>query len=164
MATQAAISVEEYLRSSYDYDPEYVRGEVVERPMPTKKHNKAGKRFLQIFQPLEAALGAFVIYEVRSRLDYDLVRLPDISLYLAEPDGDVPTEPPLVAVEILSPDDRLSRLSQKLVEHLTWGVAHCWVADPESRRLYTFDGHLQEVDQFTLPEFNLTITPAQIFE
>ena len=164
MATQTAISVEEYLATSYEYDPEYVRGEVVDRPMPTKKHSKAQKRLLKIFEPIEDGFGAFVIHEVRSRLEPLIVRLPDVSLYLREPEGDVPTEPPLVAIEIVSPEDRFSRLTEKLAEYRTWGVAHCWMADPESRRLYTFDGHLEEVDHFILPEFNLTITPAQIFE
>ena len=156
--------MEEYLRSSYDYDPEYVRGEVVERPMPTKKHSKAQKRLLNIFEPVEAAFGAFTIFAVRSRLDHDLIRLPDFSLYLSEPEGEVPAEPPLLVVEILSPDDRLSQLMKKCAEYRRWGVKHVWVADPEDRKLMVHDTGLRLVDEFTIPEFNLTITPAQIFE
>jgi Uma2 family endonuclease len=93
-----------------------------------------------------------------------LIRLPDVSLYLSEPDGEVPAEPPLVVAEILSPDDRLSPFMRKCGEYHSWGVKHIWAADPEDRKLMVYDSRLHLVDDFTIPEFKLTITPAQIFE
>ena len=46
MAARALISVEEYLRTSYDPDCEYVDGEVQERIVGQKKHAKLQKAFV----------------------------------------------------------------------------------------------------------------------
>jgi Uma2 family endonuclease len=36
----------------------------------------------------------------------------------------VPDTPPLIVVEILSPDDRLTEVREKLEEYRAWGVPH----------------------------------------
>jgi Uma2 family endonuclease len=54
----------------------------------------------------------------------------------------VPDTPPLVAIEILSPDDRLIEVRQKLEEYQAWGVPHIWLIDPRSHRFYTCDSGL----------------------
>jgi hypothetical protein len=38
MGTKALISPEQYLSTHYEWDPEYVRGELRERPMPDGVH------------------------------------------------------------------------------------------------------------------------------
>jgi hypothetical protein len=53
---------------------------------------------------------------------------------------------------------------RKCGEYHSWGVKHIWAADPEDRKLMVYDSRLHLVDDFTIPEFKLTITPAQIFE
>lgn len=72
--------------------------------------------------------------------------------------------PPLIAIEILSPDDRLSEVRNKLEEYRAWGVAHVWLADPHSRRLYRCDEGLAEVERFTVSEPGLDISADLIFE
>jgi hypothetical protein len=39
-----------------------------------------------------------------------------------------------------------------------------WLVDPHSRRLYTCDTGLTEVTSFTIPELNITLGPAEIFD
>ena len=39
----------------------------------------------------------------------------------------VPTIPPFVAIEILSPDDRMTDVRNKLAEYRAWGVTHVWL-------------------------------------
>jgi len=69
-----------------------------------------------------------------------------------------------VAIEILSPDDRYSKLMQKFEEYSAWGVRHIWLVDPESRKLHVYtDGTLSEVFALTIPEFDMQFTAAQIF-
>ena len=46
---------------------------------------------------------------------------------------DVLTEPPLLVVEILSPDDRYSDMQQRAQDYLRMGVETIWIVDPESR-------------------------------
>jgi Uma2 family endonuclease len=76
----------------------------------------------------------------------------------------VPTTPPFVAIEILSPDDRMATVRSKLAEYRTWGAPHIWPVDPHSKRMYTFDAELREVSTLRIPELKLEVTPADIFE
>ncbi|MCX6595260.1 MAG: Uma2 family endonuclease [Acidobacteria bacterium] len=164
MATQAAIPVEEYLRSSYEHDREYVHGEVVERAMPTKKHGRTQTLLARCLATVEQTHAAYVVTETRAKLDEDLFRIPDVSVYWPPPAGEVPSVPPLVAIEILSPDDPFSAVMKKCAEYRRWGVKHVWVTDPDERKLMVYDDGLRPVGEIIIPEFNLTITPAQIFE
>ncbi len=51
------------------------------------------------------------------------------------PPEQIPSSPPLVVIEITSPDDRHQDLLEKLEEYRTWGVAHVWVVEPELKSL-----------------------------
>ena len=164
MATQAAIPVEEYLRSSYEHDREYVHGEVVERAMPTKKHGRTQTLLARCLAAVEQTHEAYVVTETRGKVEDQLYRIPDVAVYWPEPSEEVPSVAPLVAIEILSPDDRFSALMKKCEEYRRWGVKHVWVTDPDERKLMVYGDGLRPVGEFVLPEFNLTITPAQIFD
>ena len=49
------------------------------------------------------------------------------------------TVPPLICVEILSPDDRIYRAKLVLADYLRMGVPHNWLIDPLRRAAFTFD-------------------------
>jgi len=158
MATGALITPEKYLSTYFEREPEYVHGELVERSLPTFSHGK-----------LQIRLGALLLRigiscaEVRMRLAEDLYRIPDIAVFEHVPKEEVPTSPPLLIVEINSPDDRLHDVEQKLEEYRAWGVAHIWFVEPELKKLYTYERGLVNVQQLELPQFNLTITAADLF-
>jgi len=62
-------------------------------------------------------------------------RIPDVCVYLQPaPHDPVLKTPPFIAIEILSPEDRMSRLRQKIDEYLAFGVSYVWLIDPERRR------------------------------
>jgi len=86
-------------------------------------------------------------------------RIADVAVYEGEePQGAVPAETPLVVIEILSPDDRMSETLDKLSEYRAWGVPHVWMVDPDTRSLYTYeDSGLREVNSFQLPEYGVRI-------
>jgi len=90
--------------------------------------------------------------------------IPDFAVFWRTKPPLVPDAPPLIAIEILSPDDRLTAVREKLEEYRAWGVGHVWLVDPHSRRLYTCDTGLTEVTSFTIPELNITLGPAEIFD
>ena len=103
--------------------------------------------------------------ELRVQVRPGLHRIPDVSVfYPNEPQERIPATPPFVAVEILSPDDRMSEVRSKLAEYRAWGVTHVWLVDPHSKRMYTCEAGLVEVATLKLPEFGLEVTPADIFE
>ncbi len=76
----------------------------------------------------------------------------------------MPDQPPFIAVEILSPDDRLNAVREKLEEYKSWGVPHVWLVDPHSRRMYTCEAGLTEVPSLRIPELDVEVTPSEIFE
>lgn len=90
--------------------------------------------------------------------------IPDVAVFHGSEPPPVPDTPPLVAIEILSEDDRMASMRDKLEQYKTWGVAHPWLVDPHSRWLYTCDAGLAEVAQFDVPELEITVQPGDIFD
>jgi Uma2 family endonuclease len=74
------------------------------------------------------------IQEQKTRFPWGNVRIPDMSVWpktvLPEP---VFTVPQLIAVEILSPEDRQSRTQDKIEDYRRFGIPHIWIVDPVRR-------------------------------
>jgi Uma2 family endonuclease len=164
MAAQTQISVEEYLRTSFDgTDREYLDGEIVERGMPTQEHSRAQARLIAWFAALEEKFHFDYLPELRVRVAERRYRVVDLAVFVDKPAEQVPSSPPLVAIEILSPDDRFTDVLAKLEEYQRWGVTHVWFVDPISRKLYVYSASLKEVSAFRLPEYGVEISAADIF-
>jgi len=165
MGAKAAISVEEYLHTSFpDLDREYRDGEVLERSMPDSPHGATQGLLCGFFVALRKTRPLYVRPETRMKLREGLYLIPDVAVFWRSKPPLVPIAPPLIAIEILSPDDLQAAVLEKLQEYRDWGVPHAWLVDPHSRRLYTCDTSLTEVNSFTIPELNVTPGPADIFE
>jgi Uma2 family endonuclease len=70
--------------------------------------------------------------------DPDTVRGPDVTFYEdAETAEDMERQyaavPPLLAVEVLSRNDRVNTIMRRVAQLLSRGVAMVWVVDPEAR-------------------------------
>jgi Uma2 family endonuclease len=166
MATGALTSAEQYLATHFgEREPEFVRGELVNRSMPTFAHAEAQAILAGLFRQLRKAHPVHGVTEIRVRLKPDLFRIPDVALFAGpRPSEPVPSSPPLVIIEITSPDDRHQDLLEKLEEYRTWGVAHVWVVEPElkSLRVYSVSG-LANVSKFELPEFGFHVSAEELF-
>ena len=93
-----------------------------------------------------------------------LYRIPDVAVFWPSRPDAVPDSPPLIDIEILSTDDRLTAVREKLQEYRELGVGHVWLVDPHSQRLYTCDTGLTEVKSLVIPELGIELTAGQIFE
>jgi Uma2 family endonuclease len=166
MESKAALPVEEYLRTSFpDLDKEYRDGELVERSLPDYLHSKTQGLLILLLGALRKAFPVFVCPELRVRVRPGLIRIPDVSVYYPnEPQESVPTTPPFVAIEILSPDDRMTNVRNKLAEYRAWGITHVWLVDPHSKRMYVWNAELVEVSTLRVPELRFELTPKDIFE
>jgi Uma2 family endonuclease len=164
VATKTQITAEQYLRTTFEHDAEFVHGEIVERSMPDYIHSTI--QFLVLLR-FGALLGAHRLYprpELRLRVAPDAYRIPDVSVLTQPPQQRVPDVPPLVVVEILSQDDRHSDLMQKLEEYRQWGVPNIWVVDPSTKRLSIYSKlGLQNVSALSLPDYSFELTPADLF-
>jgi Uma2 family endonuclease len=165
MGTKTLMSVDEYLHTTFDgADREYLDGEVVERNMGNKSHGRVQLRLGALLQALEQRTGVYVVVEVRQKVSPTRYRIPDIAVFEREPAEEVPSTPPIVAIEILSPDDRIGYILPKLEEYRNWGVRHIWAADPEDRKLFTYgETGLHEVIEVLLPEYGVVLSATDIF-
>jgi Uma2 family endonuclease len=139
MATSTQIPVEEYLRTSYDPDCEYVDGELLDRNVGEKTHSKVQKRLMILLGQREVELGIFVLQEWRMQTGARRYRIPDFLVVAGpEPEEAVLSTPPFICVEILSPEDRMTRMQKKVAEYLAFGVRYVWVLDPSSKEAYAY--------------------------
>ena len=82
-----------------------------------------------------APVGMDVLPEVRVQVSAKRFRVPDICV-ARESDEPVLTTPPFLCIEILSPEDRMGRVEQRISDYLKIGVPYVWVLDPETRQAY----------------------------
>jgi Uma2 family endonuclease len=165
MATTALITAEQYLSMHFEREPELVHGELVERSLPTFPHGDLQLEIGSRLRALRRSHNVFTGAEVRVRMAEDLYRIPDISMWTGpEPPPALPDSPPLLVVEISSPDDRFHEVLKKCEEYRVWGVPHIWVVEPELKRCHIYEsGSLTEFSRLTLPQFGLDIAAAELF-
>jgi Uma2 family endonuclease len=166
MGAKTVISVEEYLRTSYPgLDREYREGEVLERTMPDFLHSYTQGLLAGFLVALRGALKLVVCPELRVKLGPSRYLIPDIAVFHpSRPEQLVPDTPPFIVIEVLSPDDRMSEVLNKLEEYRQWGVPHIWLVDPHAKRMYAFDGALTGVPALRIPDLALEVNPTDIFE
>lgn len=164
MATGTLISVDEYLSTSYDPDMEYVDGVLVERNVGEWLHSLIQSNI--IFALRRKYPGIYVVPELRSKVTQSRYRLPDVSVLLARPKSAALHEPAFVAVEILSEEDRMSRLMEKLHEYAANGTPNIWVIDPRLKGIFLYeDKTLREVqDELVTEDPRFELTREEIFQ
>jgi Uma2 family endonuclease len=149
MSAATLISVSEYLSTTYRPDCDYVDGEVVERNLGERDHSQIQTRLTVFFGTRESELGVCTLVEQRVQVKPTRFRIPDVCLIAADaPDEQIITHPPLVCIEVLSREDTMSRVVERLDDYLNMGVPNIWVIDPQTRRgyRYTAEGFLEAKD------------------
>jgi Uma2 family endonuclease len=140
MATIASVPVEEYLRTTYHPDREYVDGQLVERHVGEYFHSRLQFLIGLIlgFRERERRFRAFTELRVHVS-DEPRYRVPDLCVK-ALPHQRTPIliRPDLV-IEIVSPDDEVPEMLTKIGDYLAAGIPHIWVVDPYKRTLAEAD-------------------------
>jgi Uma2 family endonuclease len=140
-------TVREYLRTNWSPDREFVDGQIEERNVGEKEHSILQRYLTVLFAINRIAWGVEVFPELRTQTQSKRFRIPDV---LVVRSGDkferYLTSPPLIAIEILSPEDSMSAMHAKAAEYREFGVAHIWILDPERRiALQATETALEEV-------------------
>jgi Uma2 family endonuclease len=144
MATQASpiVSVEEYLRSAYEPDCDYVDGVVEERHLGEIDHSEVQAAVLSFFRAKAGEWGLRALPECRVQVAATRFRVPDVTVLHA---GQIPKkiiyEAPLLCVEVLSPEDTWKRLKIKVEDYRKFGVENIWIFDPEEREVFRYDAN-----------------------
>jgi Uma2 family endonuclease len=88
----------------------------------------------------EREWGIRAVVEQRVQVKEHQFRVPDVCVILASaPIESIITHPPLLCVEILSPEDRMSEMLVKVNDYLAFGIRYVWVLDPLTRRAQIYD-------------------------
>ncbi len=165
MAVETLVPVSEYLATSYEVDPDYVDGELIERNLGEGKHSGLTMRLANWFYLRREQLQLEPFPEIRLRVLEQRYRVADLALAkgLGERQ-DVITERLAAAIEILSPDDSMRRMMPRIedllrVSDVVWAIepysGDAWVADLDGLRKVT-DGHLR------LPKYGVHLPLADV--
>lgn len=118
MATSPPLSIAEYLNTDYDPDLEYVEGQLVERNVGKWEHARIQAPLTIWFGQHEDEWKVQTATDIRTRVAWTKVRLPDVLLVGLGSQPPVIDEPPLLAVEILSDGDTLAATRKKCDEYI----------------------------------------------
>jgi Uma2 family endonuclease len=139
-ATAAAIAfvpVEEYLRTSYEPDVDYVDGYLEDRHVGETEHSDLQTEVAALLRMHGRAWGIYAFVELRVQVTMKRYRVPDICVmprtWKKTP---IVRETPLLCIEVLSPEDTFSRTQVKCKDYLAMGVPEVWILDPEERTAF----------------------------
>lgn len=148
------VPVQVYLNSSYEPDAEYVDGLIEERPMGEYDHSSWQHAIELWFAQHAKEWGIRVRPELRVQVTPGNFRVPDVTILdRNRPIEQVITHPPIAVVEILSPEDALSRMMSKLGEYERMGIQTILVLDPDGKHYRFREGGLKPLsaEPFDLP-------------
>jgi Uma2 family endonuclease len=161
------VSVREYLTTSYRPDCEYIDGRIEERNLGEYDHGLLQLFLGQLFMNHRDAWKIRVVTDVRTQVSNSHFRVPDLSVLRDDaPKEQIITHPPLIAIEILSPEDRLSRFQDRIDDYLVFGVENIWIIDPERRAAYTATSsglHPVRTNELTVPETPIRVVLSELF-
>lgn len=134
------MTVDEYRRTSFeDVEPDYVDGELEERNGGDRGHSTVQVLLVSQFASRQAQLGLDVLIEIRVQIDERRFRVADVAVWHERVRGrGVPKTRPALTIEILSPEDRLTRMLPRISDYFRAGVSTIWVIDPDDRRAMEF--------------------------
>jgi Uma2 family endonuclease len=160
-------TVREYLRTSWSPDREFVDGRIEERNLGEKEHSILQRFLTVLFAIKRAEWGVEVFPELRTQTQARRFRVPDVLVMRA---GDkferYVTQPPLIAIEILSPEDTLRAMQEKAAEYRQFGIEYIWIIDPEPRIAYRYTGSSLEEEQsgeLTVPGTPIRVALSEMF-
>jgi Uma2 family endonuclease len=161
-----------------DITYELVNGEAIPKMSPKRFHSRLTSALLFLLSDWNQGRGEVGIEWalVLTRNDRDWCPVPDLLYISYQRLGDIPLTddacpvPPELVIEIISPEQSFSSLSEKAVDYLNAGVSRVWNVDARAKQITIFYADApprvykgdDEITDILLPD--LTLTPRQIFE
>ncbi|MBK9167591.1 MAG: Uma2 family endonuclease [Bryobacterales bacterium] len=142
MPAHTQIPLDEYLGTDYSPDCDYIDGVLEERNVGENDHSFAQKQLLLYLSARERQWDVYVVQEQRIQVSPSRYRVPDLCVMPGgRPSEQVFSTPPVLCIEILSPEDRIARIQERIDDYLRFGVPTVWLIDPASKRgwIYTAD-------------------------
>ena len=161
------VSVGEYLATSYRPDCDYVDGEVQERNLGEKEHSLLQRALVFLFMKNSGTWQVEVYPELRVQVSPTRFRIPDITVTSAGLQWErILKAPALLFIEILSPEDTMRRIRERVDDYLKFGTKNVWVIDPDLRKAYVCSEHgfmEPEDGVLTVPETKIRVVLNELF-
>ncbi len=172
MATSTQVLVQDYLKTHYRPDVEYVDGELIprnstleENPLVAWAHGRLQCFIGSWFDRHEDEWNVLVAVEVRTRISSSIYRLPDVVVVRSAPEGSTITEAPFIIIEVLSPRDTYTETRRRAREYEQMGVENIWLIDPETRTAQSCTKESWvEVTRFTVEGTPIYLDVPTLFE
>ena len=168
MSSATLVSVQEYLATSYRPDRDFVDGELQERNLGELEHSLLQGAIFAWFWTRRREWNALPLVEQRVQVASTRFRVPDVTVLRSnQPLGPIITTPPLILIEVLSKDDSLRSMRERVDDYLNFGVMHVWILDPASKRAYVCSQTgFQEPEQgiLVVPNTPIRLVLSELFD
>lgn len=159
MASSTLVSVSEYLKNNYRPDCDYVDGKLEERNVGEHDHAALQAALILWFGQRQQEWNIEVLPEQRMQISATRFRVPDVCLVsLDQPVEQILTMPPLACIEILSPEDTMRRMQERIEDYRKFGVPNIWILDPGTKKAYD----CSSAGWLETTEFQITGTPIRL--
>ncbi len=149
-----SISLEEFLALPETKPAsEYIDGEILQKPMPKVKHSTLqGELVTTINAKLKSQKIAWAFPELRCTFSGRSI-VPDVAIFTwnrisFDQDGNITDDFVLVpdwTIEILSPDQNLTKLTKKILHALKHGCQLGWVIDPDDTSIFVYQSKQEPI-------------------
>jgi Uma2 family endonuclease len=134
MSTSTLVPVEQYLAQSFRPDREYIDGVIQERNVGEREHSEIQGELIVSLNAFRERLNLRVFPEQRVQVKPHRFRVPDIVVTIGKVTESVLTRPPFLCIEVLSREDSMDSVQDRVDDYLSFGVPFVWVVNPRTRR------------------------------
>jgi Uma2 family endonuclease len=160
-----AVTIQQYLSTAYSPDCDYVDGEVQERNLGEFDHAWLQCAVIAYFYTRRKEWGICVVPEQRVQVSPTRFRIPDVCVVLGQPKDQIFREPPFICIEILSPEDRISRVNERVSDYFKFGVPYVWILDPQTRKAWRCTpGAMIEVPELRTENPAMVVPLEELFD
>jgi Uma2 family endonuclease len=136
----ALVPLEEYLETVYRPDRDWIRGELRERNVGEKPHARIQRYLCFVFQSNQDAWRVEAFPEQKVQTSAEHYRIADVCVtVLDESDDVIVRTPPVLCVEILWRDDRMTDMQERVDDYFAMGMGTVWLIDPRRRKAFNAD-------------------------
>jgi Uma2 family endonuclease len=159
------MTVSKYLKTNYRPDSEFIDGKLEARNLGEHDHAAVQAALILWFGQRQNEWNIEVLPEQRLRISPTRFRVPDVCLVLlSDPVEQILSRPPLACIEILSPEDTLRRMQERIDDYREFGVANIWVLDPAKQRGYDCNSSgFLDATEFAISGTSIHLVLSELF-
>ncbi|MGI8743102.1 MAG: Uma2 family endonuclease [Bryobacteraceae bacterium] len=157
------VTLEEYLTTGYSPDCDYVDDHIEERNLGEQAHSGLQREFVFYLHGHRKRWGISVWPEQRVQTRATRFRIPDVCVTLGLPNEPIFRTAPFLCIEIMSSEDRISRMELRIQEYLDMGVPFVWLVDPfkHTAWIYSAAGKKQVTGRHSTDDLARYKSPAE---